>query len=46
MTNNHVLNKNEIMGKTIKFSLNNGSVDFEIKIDDSIEKYIRVKNMM
>ena len=44
MTNNHFLNKNEIMGKTIKCSLNNGNVDYEITIDNSRRKIYSSEN--
>ena len=35
MTNFHVLEKNEILGKTINLSKNDGKYDYKIKIDDS-----------
>ena len=43
ITNCHVLKKNEIMGKTINFSINDGKLEYEIKIDDSRKIYSNEK---
>ena len=43
MTNFHVLEKNEIMGKTIDISINDGKYDYKIKIDDSRKIYSNEK---
>ena len=44
MTNNHVLNKEEIeIGRNIKFSLNNDKINYEVKIDESRKKYTNEK---
>ena len=40
ITNNHVLNKNDIsFGKKIKFSLNNEKIHYEIELDKSRKIY-------
>ena len=44
LTNNHVLNKDDtLIGKIIKFSLNNGNISYEIKIDSSRKRYTSEK---
>ena len=43
ITNNHVLTNNDILiGKKIKFSINNGMIKYEIEQ----ERYIQIKNMI
>ena len=44
MTNNHVLNEDDIkIDKIIKFSINNEKENYEIRIDESREKYTNEK---
>ena len=44
VTNNHVLNKNNIMdGKTVKFSIKNDEFKFEIKLDVKRKRYTNEK---
>ena len=47
MTNNHVIPKDELnQGDKIRFTINNDKKFFEILIDNSIEEYLQMKNMM
>ena len=43
ITNYHVLKKNSIMGKTINFWINDGRLEYKIKIDDSRKIYSNEK---